>query len=363
MKSNVPIAYKRSSAIKFPFKKLLKWFYTFERHLPWREDNPDPYQVWISEVMSQQSTMPTVIPYFKRWMNHFPTLEKLVQASEEELLHMWQGLGYYSRARNVLKTAHLLSSRLKEKNNWPESYHEWIKFPGVGNYTAKAITSICFKEKVLPIDGNVIRVFSRYFLISDPLNQNKDLEKIHQAVQDLEVLVPLGKHGDVAQALMDLGSQICRPKESAQCQICPIKKDCAAFKKNAQSQYPQTKKRKETLKLFTLALLYTDKRGRYLMRQIPPGGRLAGQWEFPHLQLENWSEGFQKKLQRHFELWGPVAHSITHHNYTVFLLNCGQWKGAIPSEHDFFQVDFKGISAQLTTLSRKLIKIVDKSRS
>ncbi len=297
--------------------------------------------------------MATVVPYFERWMKRFPTIEILAAASDDDVVSAWAGLGYYSRARNVLKAARLLSGLVKQRG-WPSEIVEWLELPGVGPYTASAIAAIAFGRPVLPIDGNVIRVTARLFGIDDPLNRSIDRGIVEARVQEMALAAAVGSHGDLAQAFMDLGAQVCRAGALARCELCPLESLCQAKKEGRVAAIPAPKLRAEAEKVSVSAFVYR-KDGRILLRRIPEGLRLAGQWELPNDEV---SPARLKELQQEYEVLGPVRHSITRYRYEVFGVNAGVWKGRVPEAHCFWEPG-ADLAAPLTTLSRKVLSLLD----
>lgn len=339
--------------------RLSEWYASVRRPLPWRSSRPDPYRVWISEIMSQQSTMATVIPYFERWMKSFPDLETLASAPEPSVLAAWAGLGYYSRARNVLRAAQaLLARRVRTGQEWPQKASEWLELPGVGPYTAAAVGAIAFGDPVLPLDGNVLRVLARVYGVRDPLNRPGDRRAIEERLASLARDLPAGRHGTVAQALMELGSLVCRPGALAQCELCPLAAACVARRQKLVAKIPAAKTRAKPHKIISLALIYTDSRGRILVRQIPPGRRLGGQWELPQWEMPEVEGGaFVKILATRFELHPkPVRHAITKHQYLVYRVEAGRWTEPLPSGHAWTN-GMSDVPGTLTTLTRKILLI------
>ena len=220
--------------------KIQQWYSENKRDLPWRHNN-DPYRVWLSEIILQQTRVVYGAPYFEKFMSAFPNVHELAAASEERVLKLWQGLGYYNRARNLHKTAFIVSNTFH--GDFPTTYEELLSLPGVGPYTAAAISSICFNEARAVVDGNVYRVLSRFFGIKDPID-------VHQCKKRFEVLANQlldPKHpGDYNQAIMEFGAIQCTPK-SPSCHQCVLNQSCVALQTNAVMTYP-LKQQKKTVK-------------------------------------------------------------------------------------------------------------------
>jgi A/G-specific adenine glycosylase len=317
--------------------------------------------------MSQQSTLKMMLPYYEKWMMRFPTLSSLASAKEEEVLRLWQGLGYYSRARNLLKAAQYLI----KCESFPSTVEELQSVKGIGPYTAAAIASMAFERAVIPVDGNVIRVLSRVFMIPNALNDRGDLKALYEIVSRLAPLVPLGKRGAMAQALMDLGATICRPGALAQCEACPLKGLCRAFGSEQTSRglkselakervavIPLKKSRPKIHKISRLLLLYRDSKGAPLLRKRPRHLSLGGQWEFPFLDLESCDDWVRDHLGLHFEVSKGFRHVIMNSSYTVWLLEAGTMKKA-DKEHVFYSKAFSG-SHTLTTMTQKALFVLEK---
>jgi A/G-specific adenine glycosylase len=337
---------------------LVAWYSREARRLPWRTDPPDPYGVWISEIMSQQSTLVTVVPYFQRWMARFPTVEALASAHEDEVLAQWAGLGYYSRARNLLKAAQALAHARRERGGWPQSFEDWLELPGVGPYSAAAVTAIAFNGGRLPFDGNVCRVLARYLGVWDPLNDAGQRRMLERELQNLADRVPREQHGRLAQAFMELGALVCRPGTAAKCELCPLAVQCVAKREERVDRTPRAKQRPAPTRVPLLALVYRDPQGAVLLRKIPSGQRLEGQWELPLLSMTEASEQWdERKLCEHFEL-NPriVKHSITKYAYEVRAVEAGAWEGPLPDAHAFW-AEPQVPPGTLTTLTRKILLI------
>ncbi|PZD95074.1 A/G-specific adenine glycosylase [Paenibacillus sambharensis] len=259
--------------------ELLGWYRSVKRDLPWRE-NRDPYRVWVSEIMLQQTRVDTVIPYYKRFMDKFPTIRHLAEAPEEEVLKCWEGLGYYSRARNLQAGAQQVVSEYG--GSVPDDKTAVAALKGVGPYTAGAIMSIAFNRPEPAVDGNVMRVLSRYFCLEDDIAKpsvRTGIERIAAA------LIPEGAAGDFNQGIMELGALICTPK-SPGCLICPVMAECAGRLAGRELELPVKTKAKPPRPELRLAALVEGAgphAGAILVRQRPESGLLARMWELPHV--------------------------------------------------------------------------------
>ena len=265
--------------MKDPFPSLLiNWYQQNARSLPWR-GHLDPYAIWVSEIMLQQTRVDTVIPYFIRWMERFPTIQALAEASEREVLKAWEGLGYYSRARFMHQAAQKVMSDFG--GSLPADYNTLRSLPGIGPYTAAAISSIAFNRDCAVVDGNVKRVLARMFAYSLPVNApagEKDLQQIANR------FLPPGQAGEYNQAMMELGALVCLPR-TPNCTFCPLASLCAAFAQNRQAELPVMKDKAAIPTLtVTAAILHQD--GKVLIARRPPNGLLGGMWEFPGGKVE-----------------------------------------------------------------------------
>lgn len=252
--------------------KLLDWYDHNARRLPWRSDS-SPYKVWISEIMLQQTQVETVIPFFERFLERFPDLTSLALADVSEVLRLWEGLGYYSRARNLLKTARVIKT--EHAGKFPTSADALRRLPGIGDYTAGAIASIAFGQPEPALDGNIRRVFLRILDLHEPPCKQTDAQLLHFA----RLHLPPSRPGDFNQALMDLGSAICTPAKPA-CQHCPLQSDCLALQRGTQQLLPARKPKAEVPHRLVVAAVILLK-GQALLRLRPSKGMLGGLWEFP----------------------------------------------------------------------------------
>jgi len=291
---------------------LLAWYRRYGRVLPWR-NHPDPYAVWVSEIMLQQTRVETVIPYFEKWMRLFPTAQALAQADERHVLQAWEGLGYYSRARNLHAAAKMVCEQFNGK--LPRNLDDLRRLPGVGRYTVGAIASMAFGMDEPTLDGNLRRVFSRLFDVTTPADSPIG-EKIlwELAAQNL----PKGKAGDYNQALMDLGATICLPK-NPRCLLCPLSEPCLARQRGTQLARPILKPKKQTPHVLQAAAVIL-RRGRVLLAQRAADGLLGGMWEFPTARVESdLPEEARRALATTYGLdviiqkkLGSIRHAYTH---------------------------------------------------
>ena len=302
--------------------RLLNWYNKNKRTLPWRR-HLDAYTVWVSEIMLQQTRVETVIPYFEKWMRLFPSVVALANASERDVLNAWEGLGYYSRARNLHKAAKIV---VKEYDGeLPSDPAELIKLPGIGRYTAGAIASIAFGMNEPALDGNLKRVYSRLFDMVEPVDSLKGEKLLWEIAQKN---LSKGRAGDFNQALMDLGATICIPRDP-RCLICPLMEICKARKNGTQELLP-VKKPKKAVPQYVHAAGVIEKNGMVLLAQRPSKGLLGGMWEFPNGRVDGdpagemvkaLKSGYSLKVQRK-EALGVVQHAYTHFKVTVYAFRC-----------------------------------------
>ena len=260
---------------------LLDWYGQNRRDLPWRAPGaggrPDPYAVWVSEIMLQQTRVAAVIPYYRRFMEALPTAADLARVPEERLLKLWEGLGYYSRARNLKRAAQVILERWDGR--FPDTYEDLITLPGGGDYTAGAVASIAFGRRVPAVDGNVLRVAARVGGVRedvlDPGVRRRFREWMAHAT-------PADRPGAFNQALMDLGATVCLPNGAPLCGGCPLRDLCAAREAGEQEHLPLRKKKPPRRREELTVYLLVD-RGRTALRRRPEEGLLAGLWEFPHV--------------------------------------------------------------------------------
>lgn len=302
--------------------RLLDWYYKNKRILPWR-DRPDAYSVWVSEIMLQQTRAETVIPYFENWMRLFPNVAALANASEREVLNAWEGLGYYSRARNLRQAAKIVAGDLDGKI--PHEVETLLELPGIGRYTAGAIASIAFGRDEPVLDGNVKRVYARLFDVTEAVNSSKGEKLLWNIARES---LPKGKAGDFNQALMELGATICAPK-NPRCPVCPLRKMCRARRNGTQELRPVKGPKKETPHYIHAAGMIVGD-GKVLLAQRPSKGLLGGMWEFPNGRVDGdpargvakaLRAGYSLKIRRK-EALGVVRHAYTHFKVTVYVFRC-----------------------------------------
>ena len=279
-------------------QKLLAWYDENKRDLPWRRSK-NPYHIWVSEIMLQQTRVDTVIPYYERFLDWFPTVESLANAPEDRLLKAWEGLGYYSRVRNMQTAAQQIMSEFEGK--FPSTYEGISSLKGIGPYTAGAISSIAFNLPQPAVDGNVMRVLARLFEVNHDIG-NPSNRKIFQAM--MEVLIDHDRPGDFNQALMDLGSDIeapvnPRPEES------PVKEFSAAYQHGTMDRYPIKAPKKKPIPIYLKALVVQNNQGRFLLEKNESEKLLAGFWHFPLIEVDEFSDQTQD-----LDLFSQVADPI-----------------------------------------------------
>jgi A/G-specific adenine glycosylase len=310
-------------------RKLLGWYDTNARDLPWRVEN-DPYRVWISEVMLQQTRVETVIPYYQRWLKKFPTLMHLAQADEQDVLKAWEGLGYYSRARNLLKAARIIENEFD--GIFPRELSEIKKLPGIGSYIAGAIASIAFNKKAPALDGNGKRVLARLSAFREPVNLDKNSRILEKSLAEL---LPDTRAGDFNQAIMDLGSRVCLPRRP-KCGECPLQSLCEAYGQGAQLEIPVRTSKRPVPHYQVVAAVIRDQ-DKVLIDQRKSGDLLGGMWEFPGGKVEK-GESLTGAIVREIReeldleiragnLLNVYPHAYTHFSVEVHAIECEIIKG------------------------------------
>ena len=291
---------------------LIEWYRNNRREMPWREE-PTPYHVWLSEIMLQQTRIEAVLPYYERFLREIPTIEALAAVPEDKLMKLWEGLGYYSRARNLKKAAELLVSSYG--GMLPEQASELRKLPGIGDYTAGAIASIAFGQPEPAVDGNVLRVYMRLIACDNDIMQAKTKAEV---IRSLRKLYPSGQEAAyLTEGLMELGETICIPNGAPKCSLCPLRSFCRSHLGKMTDQYPvkSPKKQRRTEKR-TVLLLSCG--GKYAICRREKKGLLAGMWEFPNFEGSvsiAEIEGFLQKqgiIVSSCEPCGQAKHIFTH---------------------------------------------------
>jgi A/G-specific adenine glycosylase len=270
--------------------RLLEWYDLNAREMPWRGVG-DPYAIWISEIMLQQTQVDTVVSYYLRWMARFPTLKSLASAAEQDVLQLWEGLGYYSRARNLLKAARQVMEHYQ--GQLPSQRHELESLPGIGPYTAGAIASIAFGLDEATLDGNIRRVMARLFNVTLPARSPEGEKLLWKLAAEH---LPAGRAGDYNQALMDLGATVCTPQNPL-CLFCPLMSFCQANALGVQAERPIMPVRPVIPHYIVTAAVIKNETGEVLITRRPPNGLLGGMWEFPGGKLEA-GEDFATGLKR-----------------------------------------------------------------
>jgi A/G-specific adenine glycosylase len=342
---------------------VLQWYAQHQRDLPWRRTQ-NPYFIWVSEIMLQQTQVDTVLPYYERFLAAFPTVESLAEASLHDVLKVWENLGYYSRARHLHAAAREIKARWGGRI--PDTEKALLSLPGIGRYTAGAILSFAFSQKAATVDGNVRRVLSRLFAIQEPLDQARTLRRIHTLAEEL---VPKSQSSPFNQGLMDLGATVCTPRNPA-CTLCPLQALCTAQEKGLEKRIPLKKKRSPLAHKDVTAGLIQDKQGRVLIVQRPASGLLGGLWKFPGGTRKP-RESLEKALKRTIrdelgikvDVQKPmtaVKHAYTHFRITLHAyqcrsnggrpkaLSCLRWQWTPPSDfalYPFSRADQKIMEA------------------
>lgn len=294
-------------------ENLLHWYEENKRDLPWRKDQ-DPYKIWVSEVMLQQTRVDTVIPYFNRFITDYPTVHDLAVADEQEVLKAWEGLGYYSRARNL---QHAVREVVASYDGIvPETPKELGSLKGIGPYTRGAILSIAFDQPEPAVDGNVMRVLSRILKIEDNISEHKVRRQFEELVREV---IPERDPASFNQGMMELGALICIPK-APKCLECPIQKQCRAHAAGVEKQLPIKAKAKKQTVIHYVALLIKNDQGEYIIEQRPSKGLLANLWQFPMIPMnETADKDIEKWMEENYGLTitlgekrGKLKHVFTH---------------------------------------------------
>jgi A/G-specific adenine glycosylase len=328
--------------------KVLRWYDIHQRTLPWRYTTgqiADPYHVWLSEMMLQQTQVYTVIPYFQKFTEKWPTVQQLAAADLDEVLHLWQGLGYYARARNLHKCAQKIVEHFD--GEFPKTPLELATLPGIGPYASAAIAAIAFKYPATVVDGNVARIVSRVFGFGAPIKKNQK-----QIYTSAESVTPSLRAGDYAQALMDIGSGICTPR-SPKCGQCPLNKDCKAYASGAPELFPGRLDKASIPTRFAVAFVCLND-GHILLRKRSAEKMLGGLWELPG---SDWYTDSLPELPDDIGIaYKDVKHTFSHFHLITRVANVA----SVEPEHLNGEEVSWAISAldqlALSTLTKKLLK-------
>ncbi len=299
-------------------KNLLTWFRKNKREFPWRNET-HWYPIFLSEILLQQTQVEQALPYYIKFFDRFPNIQSFSQASEQEVLSLWAGLGYYSRARNMLKAAKIIVTDYNAQ--FPKDFKQALNLPGIGKYSASAILSIAYEMPHAAVDGNVYRVITRLFAMSDDISLTNTQKRI-QEISDrlISTITP----GDYNEAIMELGAIICR-KQNPECTICPIQSFCTAFRINKQMMFPYKSAASPKRRVNHYVFIVKSNK-KYLLAQRPASGLLASFWEFPALEIMNTNlnkEQLKLKLDQKYNIKGQVKlkgnifrHQYSHINLT-----------------------------------------------
>ena len=312
--------------------RLISWYDKHKRDLPWRRDARNPYHVWISETLLQQTQVAAVIPYYRRFLARFPNVRALAGANLDDVLKVWEGAGYYARARNLHRAAQEIVARFNGKI--PATVDALLTLPGIGRYTAGAIASIAFNRDAPALDGNVTRVLCRYFNIADDPKSAETQKTLWQLATDL---LPRGKASRFNQAVMDLGATVCTPR-NPNCRACPLQRGCAARRLGIQEKLP-AKRKKKTLPHHEVAVGVVWKRGKVLIAKRFARDLLGGLWEFPggHQEKnESLAQCVRREVREELDIavkvegeFAVVDHAYSHFRVTLHAFHC-RWQRGRP---------------------------------
>ena len=314
--------------------KLMDWFDINARVLPWRESK-DPYQIWLSEIILQQTRIDQGLPYFHLFLERFPSVDDLASASIDDILRAWEGLGYYSRARNLHKAAKQILSQHGGK--LPRTYLEWLTLPGVGPYTAAAVSSIAFGEKEAVLDGNVARVLSRVFAFEGIAQSSSGRKHLHSLASDLLNRTDPGRHNE---AMMELGALVCKARNPS-CGVCPVANNCQARLLGQVHEFPRKRPPKSVPHFDISVAIIRDDQNRILIQRRPEDAMLGGLWEFPGGKNEK-TESFEEtcirevreELAIEVETIRPIVsikHAYSHFRITLHAFECRRTSDAEPT--------------------------------
>lgn len=330
----------------FPVRELTHWYDLNHRELPWRQTK-DPYAIWISEIMLQQTRVDTVIPYYEKWMRCFPTVQALATADRQEVLKVWEGLGYYSRARNAHDAAMMIMSQFN--GNFPRVPAEIRKLKGIGPYTTAAISSMAFDQDLAVVDGNVIRVLCRFFHIEEDVRKPSVVNHIQLLADSI---LPKGDAGRFNQAVMELGATLCKPR-NPECSECPLTAQCLAFREMAVDRVPYKSPAKKIPHHLIAVGILLDTQNRVLIAQRPENTMLGGLWEFPGGKVEKEElpeEALRRELKEELgiqlgrtEFFHSLDHVYSHFKITLMAWLC-KIESGIPAPRASQQIRWVSVS-------------------
>lgn len=343
-----------------PAEQLLSWYQQHQRLMPWRYNDYkscDPYKIWISEIMLQQTTVQTVTGYFQRFIARFPDVKTLALSPRDDVLSHWSGLGYYHRARNL----HEAAKQLYHLGYFPSDVDHLLQLPGIGPYTARAIASIAFNKGVVPVDGNVERIVARIFTVCEPLPQSrKQLEKLSQSLNQEQCA--RDHASQFTQALFDLGATICKPR-NPQCHQCPWQDHCGAYQRGNPEQFPKKTPKKSKHVRYRLSYLVMDVKGHILLMRRDDTKLLGGTYDLPSVEV-NLSETKSKKIIQEkapcagqFMLSGKVKHVFTHFTLYAHVYRCQLHHRFSTSLRQSYKIVDNLSDVPLSTLTRKCITV------
>lgn len=339
---------------------VLRWFDQHGRkHLPWQKDI-SAYRVWLSEIMLQQTQVATVIPYFERFIERFPTVHALAAAPIDEVLHLWTGLGYYARARNLHRCAQTVVTQYG--GEFPNSIDTLSELTGIGRSTAGAIVSIAFQKRAAILDGNVKRVLARYHAVAGWPGQNDTLNQLWQIA---EQYTPDIRCNDYTQAMMDMGAILCT-RSKPKCEQCPLREGCVAYAQGKATDYPGKKPKKSLPEKAVQLLMLRNPAGDILLQQRPPQGIWGGLWSFPEIAIDRdprlYTQDYIGKVMNH-EIWNSYRHTFSHYHLdiTPVLLQLATSPNAIGEANTHWynphQPDALGLAAPVKKLLEKLAQL------
>ncbi|MGA2245155.1 MAG: A/G-specific adenine glycosylase [Verrucomicrobiota bacterium] len=368
-------------------KELLKWYAKNARDLPWRRTT-DPYWIYVSEIMLQQTQVKTVIPFWERWRRELPTIEAAAKASPDKLHKLWEGLGYYARVRNLQQAAQVIVAQ--HGGVFPRLFDQVLALPGIGRYTAGAICSIAFDQPVPILDGNVIRVLTRIFGIAENPKEKAANARLWRLAEDLVLraaALDLGKesksksrtgtrmrtrtmdHGcsHLNQSLMELGALVCTPR-NAKCQICPVKRMCVAFQEDRVEALPKLGERAPaTARRFVAFVMERD--GKFLVRQRPAGVVNAHLWEFPNVEIQGSRDGAQAGFKSSFGFaaraispLATVRHSITRYRVTLEAFRVDAGATAVSGSGAAWKTPAQMHQLAFSSAHRKILRVLGASK-